>query len=285
MTDNADLTPALDAGLQKKFAALQACLKALGSVAVAFSGGVDSTLLLKAAHDILGDSCIAVTASSLSYPERELREAQEFCRTEGIRHYVCRIDELAIPGYAQNPPNRCYLCKKALFTQLQQTAAAHGIAHIAEGSNMDDNGDYRPGLLAVREMGIASPLRQAQLSKEDIRALSRALGLPTAEKPAFACLASRFVYGERLTEEKLQMVGAAEQYLFEQGFGQLRVRLHGKMARIELLPRDFAKMLSLREEVTQKLRRLGFAYVTLDLAGYRTGSMNETLTRQDKNSF
>lgn len=263
----------------EKYDRLKKSLADMGSVAVAFSGGVDSTFLLKTAHDVLHDHCIAVTAVSCSFPERERKEAQEFCKTEGIRQLICESEELNIDGFSQNPPNRCYICKKELFGKMKALAEKEGIACVAEGSNIDDEGDYRPGLQAVKELGIQSPLRAAGLYKEDIRALSRTFGLPTWDKPSFACLSSRFVYGETITREKLHMVDAAEQLLLDLGCHQVRVRIHGSLARIEVLPEEFPLVLEEknRSRIIEAMRDLGFAYVTMDLIGYRTGSMNETL--------
>lgn len=260
--------------------ALRRYLSSLPHLAVAFSSGVDSTFLLKTAQEVLGDNVMAITAASASFPERERTEALDFCRDNHIRHVICETDELAIPGFRENPKNRCYLCKKVLFSKIQATAAANGFTYVAEGSNTNDLGDYRPGLKAIAELGILSPLRAFDLTKDDIRRLSRDMALPTWHKPSFACLASRFVYGETISEEKLHMVGAAEDYLMANGFTQLRVRIHGTMARLEVMPEDFPRFAdaALREKIYDYLKSLGFTYITLDLKGYRQGAMNETLT-------
>ena len=265
--------------IHDKYRVLQENLKALGSVAVAFSSGVDSTFLLKAAQEALGDKVIAVTASSCSFPKRELEEAKAFCEKNGICQIIVESEELDIDGFRQNPKNRCYLCKHELFEKIWEIAKENGMNAVAEGSNMDDNGDYRPGLIAVKELGVSSPLRQAELSKAEIRELSKEMGLPTWDKQSFACLSSRFVYGETINEKKLGMVDKAEQLLLDMGFHQVRVRIHGNIARIEVLPKEIAKIVEEenRTKIASKLKEYGFDYVTLDLLGYRTGSMNETL--------
>lgn len=263
---------------QEKLAVLQEELRRLGSVMIAFSGGVDSTFLLQVAHLMLGAKALAITARSGVVPKRDLKEAEEFCHKYGIRHLYFDFDELAVPGFAENPPDRCYICKKTLFSNFLRIAKENG-AVLCEGSNMDDLGDYRPGLKALAELDVHSPLRVAQLTKAEIRLLSHELQLPTWNKPSFACLASRFVYGERITAEKLVAVDKAEQLLWELGFKQFRVRVHGNLARIEVLPEQLSEALSepKRSTIHSKLHEFGFAYVTLDLLGYRTGSMNEIL--------
>ena len=264
---------------KQKYEKLKDYLQDLGSVAIAFSSGVDSTFLLKCAHDVLGNKVIAVTARSCSFPKRELDEAAAFCKKEGIAHIICDSEELEIDGFSKNPTNRCYLCKQELFTKIWKVAKEHGINHVAEGSNMDDNGDYRPGLIAVAELDVKSPLRYAELSKQEIRQLSKEMDLPTWNKQSFACLSSRFPYGEEINIPRLTMIDKAEQFLLDMGFGQVRVRYHGNLARIETDAEGFSIMLSPdnREKIHCAFKELGFTYITLDLLGYRTGSMNEIL--------
>ncbi|MDE7312694.1 MAG: ATP-dependent sacrificial sulfur transferase LarE [Eubacterium sp.] len=262
-----------------KFKHLKQKLANLGSVAVAFSGGVDSAFLLKTAHDVLGGRAAAVTIQSAVFPVRESDEAADFCKRYKIRQSVHTLDPLKIEGFAENPPNRCYLCKYQMMQAVLAAAQELKLVYAAEGSNTDDAGDYRPGHHAVAELGILSPLREAGLSKAEIRELSRQMGLPTWDKQSYACLASRFVYGEEITPEKLVMVGRAEQLLLDLGFHQMRVRIHGRMARIEVLPQEFCRLMEekVREQIVKSFQAYGFTYVTMDLKGYRTGSMNEAI--------
>ena len=267
---------------EQKYKKLKEYLLDLGSVAVAFSGGVDSTFLLKTAHDVLGDKVLAITARSCSFPKRELNEALEFCEKEGITHLICDSNELDIDGFSKNPPNRCYLCKKELFTKFLAVAKERGIEHVAEGSNVDDTDDYRPGMIAISELGVISPLRHVGLQKQEIRLISKELGLPTWSKQSFACLASRFPYGVEITVERLAMIDKAEQFLLDMELSQIRVRYHGNLARIETDAAGFDLMLHSdnRENIHTTLKEIGFTYIALDLLGYRTGSMNETLSTQ-----
>ena len=262
-----------------KLKLLRERVRVIGSAVVAFSSGVDSTFLLRVAHEELGERVVAATIRSHTFPKRELDEAVAFCRAEGIRHAIIDSEELDIPGFAENPPDRCYHCKRELFSKLLDFARENGLAAVLEGSNLDDDGDYRPGRRAIRELGIVSPLHEAGLTKAEIRALSREMGLPTSDKPSFACLTSRFPYGERITAAALERVEKAEQWLLDAGLGlsQLRVRSHGNLARIEVPPDTIPHLAAHAAEIAAAFKELGFAYVTLDLRGYRTGSMNEVL--------
>ena len=260
--------------LADKLERLKNFLHDLKSVAVAFSGGVDSTFLLKVAHDTLGDKAMALTAASVFIPRTELDAAKKFCADNKIRQIIFDTDVLKIAGVKENPVNRCYLCKRALFENFLRVAAKNNLAAPVEGSNVDDTSDYRPGMKALAELDVKSPLIVAELSKAEIRELSKILNLPTWNKPSMACLATRFVYGETLTAQRLAMVERAENFLSGAGFNQLRVRVHGNLARIEVLPEDFLRLINLRGNIVDKFKSLGFDYVTLDLQGYRVGSMN-----------
>lgn len=261
-----------------KLEKLKKYLESLGSVAVAFSSGVDSTFLLKVAHDVLGDNAVAITLDAIMFPRQEIENAKIFCKKEGIRHFLCEFNPLQIERFIDNPPDRCYICKKEIFSQIIKLAKENGITYVVEGSNMDDNGDYRPGLKAIKELKVLSPLQVVELTKAEIRELSKELGLDTWDKPSKACLASRFAYGETITMEKMIMVEQAEQVLMEFGYTQSRVRIHGDIARIELLPEQIERFIKdHKDSVYKKLKEIGFLYVTLDLEGYRMGSMNERL--------
>ena len=265
--------------LHVQYDRLRAYLNDLGSVAVAFSSGVDSTFLLKVAHDVLGDRAIAVTASAKAFPAREQIEAESFCEDEGIRQIVVDADVMAVEGFRDNPPDRCYRCKREIFTKLIAAAKEAGVSAVVEGSNKDDESDYRPGLRAIAELSVKSPLRELGFTKEDIRTLSKELGLPTWRKQSFACLATRFVYGEPITETRLSMVDRAEQKLLDLGFHNVRVRVHGDIARIEVRGDEIPKIVAPQTaaELNRYLQSLGFRYVTLDLGGYAQGSMNKPI--------
>lgn len=263
---------------------LKKILKKLGRVAVAFSGGVDSTFLLKVAKDTLGrGNVLAVTASSETYPSRELKEARRLAKAIGVRHIVIRTREFNDPEFRRNPPRRCYYCKKELFGCIKKLIAGKRFRYIADAANYDDRKDFRPGILAAKEEGVVSPLKEARFTKGKIRKLSKKFGLPTWDKPPYACLASRIPYYETITERKLRMIEEAEDILRRRfGFGQVRVRCHGDIARIEVRPEEIGKFFkgAASAEIAGRFRRLGFEYVTVDLQGYRTGSMNETKRRR-----
>ncbi len=266
----------------EKLNKLEGILQELGSVAVAFSSGVDSTFLLDVAHEVLGDKAIAVTVVSDFLTSKEEVEATEFCQERGIKHFIYHFHPLEIDIIAANTPDRCYYCKKALFTNIETLAAEHGVHHVLDGSNIDDLGDYRPGMRALSELGIVSPLRQAGLNKQEIRQLSRERNLPTWDKPAFACLASRIPYDDVLTSDKLRMVEQGEEYLKGFGLKQFRVRVHDNLARIEVEPQCISEIAASAEEISKHFKDIGFTFVSLDLGGYRTGSLNEVLSVEAK---
>jgi pyridinium-3,5-biscarboxylic acid mononucleotide sulfurtransferase len=264
---------------QDKLKQLQQLLLDLKSCAIAYSGGMDSTFLIKVAYDTLGKNALAVTATSSTYPQRELKDAKRFAQEIGIPHVIIPSEELDIPGFSDNPADRCYYCKKELFHKIQKIAQEHHLQVVLDGSNADDTFDYRPGARARKELGVRSLLQEVGFTKPEIRDLSASLHLKSSEKPAFACLASRFPYGMKITKERLKQVESAEEYLFSLGIRQCRVRYHDCIARIEVTPDDIPTIMTHAQKIIKRFKTLGFTYITLDLQGYRTGSLNEVLTK------
>ncbi len=274
----------LAADLNAKYERLKALIEEMGQVLVAFSGGVDSTFLLKVAHDVLGGDVLAVIATSETYPEKEAREAVLLAESMKVPYRVIQSCEMENPDFVNNPPDRCYHCKMELFSRLRAIADEEAIPYVLDGANLEDTGDYRPGSKAAEELNVRSPLKETGFVKDEIREISRHLELPTWDKPAMACLSSRFPYHTRIHSQALLQIAQAEDFLRSLGFSQLRVRHHESIARIEVPPEDIPGLMDtkIRESIVGRFKELGYTYVTLDLAGYRTGSLNETLSEDEK---
>jgi len=263
--------------LKEKYKLLKENIKKLGSIAVAFSGGVDSTLLAKVCNDVLGKGAIAITIVGPMHSKKEIEEANELAREIGIKHIKIELDKEATKDFKNNPEDRCYFCKHKVFSTIINEAKKHGIKYIADGSNVDDLDDYRPGLKAIEELDVKSPLKESGLTKEDIRKISKDLKLQTWDKPAFSCLLTRLPHGEEITEEKLRMIEKCENYISSLGFNQYRVRYHGEIARIEVAPEERDKFFDTKilDDISKEFKKIGFKYVTMDLEGYRMGKMNK----------
>jgi len=269
--------------LEERLKQLEDIVGPYGSALVAFSGGVDSSLALAiAARALPKDKVLAVTSNNETYLPSELDLARDFAATLGVEHLVVNTRELDDPNYASNPTNRCYFCKSTLYSDLTKLASERGYACVVDGANKDDEGDYRPGRKAAKELGVVSPLSVAGVGKAEVRELAKHLGLPSWDKPALACLSSRFPYGQEITPEKLSQVARAEEFLRKEGFRQVRVRHHGDIARLEVAPAEMERAFAFREEISAELKDAGFLYVTLDLAGYRSGSLNAALGKGKK---
>lgn len=264
----------------KKLEKLKEILIGMDRVVIAYSGGVDSTFLLKVAHDTLGNNVIAVTASSFTYPKQELVNAKKIAQKIGVKHRIIKSDEINNKLFSKNTKNRCYYCKKELFIKIKKIAIAYNMKYVFDGSNVDDLKDYRPGTKAIEELGVKSPLKDVGMTKKEIRDLSHEMNLETWDKPVLACLASRLPYGTKITKKRLRQVELAEKFLSKLGFHQNRVRHHDTIARIEVTKEDFNKIIKQKEKILNYFKKLGFTYVTMDIEGYRTGSLNEVLKHE-----
>jgi uncharacterized protein len=261
--------------LEEKLSQLKNIISKYESVLVAFSGGCDSSLLLKISKEVLGEKVLAVTAKSPLFPTSELRNSKKVAKYIGAKQLIIESNELDLPQFADNPKNRCYICKKGLFAKLTEIAKREGLNCIVDGTNLSDEDDFRPGMMAAKEFGIRSPLKEASLTKEDVRKISKLLDLPTYNKPQGACLASRFPYGLKITKDALKLVEKSEEFLRKLGLKQVRVRHYQNLCRIEVLKKEMEKCLAKKEQITKQLKSFGYTYITLDLEGYRSGSMNE----------